>query len=297
MGRLTVLILVVGSVLLGNPALGIEEWRSLEYGRMTVYFRPQDEGLARELGEIGRRLLGDEDQRFSLRMDMPVTLYVASTDKEFRELTYGAVPDWGVGCAIPERSLIVIKSSRVAPAKTEPGEVIAHELAHIAAGMASGFAPYPRWFSEGFAQLQSKAWSARDEATLATSALFGGIFPLSELAGAFPYSQVQVNLAYIESHSAVLFLARLFGRDAVWAIIEGMGWGLSFEESFHRTTSISLEEFESMWMGHVTQRYRTIAVVISSALGWFLISLLFLVAWNVKRKRSRLKLAQMEMEQ
>jgi len=288
------LFLIIVFSTLCPVAHGAEQWFEREYGQMTVYFHSEDEGLARELGEIGQELLEDSGEYFRIRMNSRVALYVAGTDAEFRSPVSGAVPDWGIGCAIPERGLIVIKSSRVAPGKTEPGEVVAHELAHVASGMASGFTQHPRWFREGFAQLHSKSWSARDETTLATSALFGGLVPLSDLAGSFPYSSVAANVAYIESHSAVLFIARSYGRDAIWSIIQQMGSGLTFEESFLTVTSVSLEEFETTWTSFVTRRYRTVAVALSSALGWFLISLLFLVTWNVKRKRARVKLAQME---
>ncbi|MGB2696451.1 MAG: hypothetical protein WBD28_01170, partial [Candidatus Zixiibacteriota bacterium] len=88
-----------------------------------------------ELKEETEDILNNAYQRISQTLQDSLTyitdVYIADTDEEFQSKTGTSFPDWGIGCAIPSRHLLVVKS----PIKFRYGkslkQVLEHELAHI----------------------------------------------------------------------------------------------------------------------------------------------------------------------
>ena len=96
----------------------------LSRGDITVFYRPADARPAARILEVAVSRGSSVAHSAGMAELGPVTIYVASTGDEFRALTYGGVPDWGAGCAFPDRGVIVLKNPVTAPDPLhEPGSV------------------------------------------------------------------------------------------------------------------------------------------------------------------------------
>ncbi|HEY2735998.1 MAG TPA: hypothetical protein VGI70_18500, partial [Polyangiales bacterium] len=110
------------------------------------------------------------------------------------------LPGYADGIAFPEAGLVLLTL-------TEPDTflrpdlqaVLTHELSHVALYRAIKGVPVPRWFSEGVAVQQAQESSFNRTRTLWEGTLRGGLLSLDSLAGTFPASRADIDLAYAES--------------------------------------------------------------------------------------------------
>ena len=172
----------------------------------------------------------------------PVTIYVASTGDEFRALTYGGVPDWGAGCAFPDRGIIVLRNPVTAPNPLHMEDVVAHEIAHIAAGRILSGVHVPRWFHEGIAMTLAGEWRLPRSSALAGAGPGGVVIPLAELGVAFPAGADDAMLAYSESFYAFRFLMEEAGQATPAEILSGVAAAGSSLADFERDAVASFEK-------------------------------------------------------
>lgn len=140
----------------------------------------------------------------------------------------------------------------------EPGEVndrwvavvIPHELTHLVFDTAVRN-PYhfpPRWLNEGVATYLSEGYTVSDRAAVESAAAAGRLMPLRALGGQFPTSAERFFLAYAESVSAVDFLVREHGEEALVRLIRTYAGGVSDDEAFEAAVGTDLAGFERAWL-------------------------------------------------
>ena len=103
---------------------------------------------------------------------------------------------------------------------------IPHEFVHLVFDTASKN-PYhspPRWLNEGLAVYQSEGYGTGDRSAVDQAARGGTLIPLDGLTGQFPNGQ-DFFLAYSESVSAVEFMVRTYGPDALVTLIRSYADG------------------------------------------------------------------------
>jgi len=238
----------------------------LSRGDITVVFRPEDARPAGRVLEIAVSRGSSVAQRAGLAELGHVTIYVASTGDEFRALTYGGVPDWGAGCAFPDRGIIVLRNPVTAPNPLHMEDVVAHEIAHIAAGRILSGVHVPRWFHEGIAMTLAGEWRLPRSSALAGAGPGGVVIPLAELGVAFPAGADDAMLAYSESFYAVRFLMEQAGQATPAEILSGVAAAGSFESGLMALAGRSLADFERDAVASFEKRF-----------GWGV----FLTRWNV----------------
>ena len=235
-------------------------------GDITVVYRP---GVARPAARVlevaASRSRGVARDAGLVELG-PVVIYVASTDEEFRALTYGGVPDWGAGCAFPERGVVVLRNPVAAPDPLRMEDVIVHELGHIAAGRVLKQVHVPRWFHEGIAMTLAGEWRLPRSSALAAASASGDLIPLDELAVAFPVGAADAMLAYSESFYALRFLMEEAGPATPAEILSAIAVAGSFEAGLRVLSGRTLEDFERDALASFEGRF-----------GWGV----FLTRWNV----------------
>jgi hypothetical protein len=130
------------------------------------------------------------------------------------------------------------------------GIVIPHELTHLVFDTAVRN-PYhfpPRWLNEGVATYLSEGYTASDRAAVESAAADGRLMPLRALGGQFPTAAERFYLAYAESVSAVAFLVREQGEDALVRLIRTYADGVSDDVAFRAAVGTDLAGFESAWL-------------------------------------------------
>jgi hypothetical protein len=226
-GRVLVaLLLILGAA---SAAVDEERWEKVRAGGVIVLFSEADARGAARAGKIIDATMQQLLEDMSLEGLGPVRVIIAESDEEFAELTDGGVPDWGVGCAIANRDLIVLKSPRIVTYPLQMEKVVVHELAHIATARVLGSVRVPRWFDEGVAMTVAGQWRLSQSSAMASAVLFNRLIPLAELEGRFPEGIQEARLAYAESFRAVEFLRSATEHEHVGGLVNAVRVAGSFD--------------------------------------------------------------------
>lgn len=224
-------------------------------------------------------------------------IIIAATTQEFQDLTQNMVPDWGIGCALPDANLIVLKSPRIHDPDVHIEEVVVHELSHIVLNQAlRGRGDVPRWLDEGFAMHESREWHLWQRLSLTLAVLSDTLIPLREIRHVNTFSERKAQLAYLESSLAVQFLITRYGRDGFQHLIQRLTETGTIDGAFVDALGIGLGEFEAAWRKDLKQQYGWSALSGDLFSFWFIAALLFLLAYWFKRRQARLIVRRWERE-
>ncbi|NOZ86888.1 MAG: hypothetical protein GXP49_11585 [Deltaproteobacteria bacterium] len=207
------------------------------------------------------------------------------------------VPSWAVGVAHPGLDMIVINFGRTKSGDLANADsVLAHELSHVLLHHAVGGQRIPRWFDEGMAMREAGEWSFWRARALMGPTLTGGLIPLKNLDLGFPLDEEKARLAYAESVEFVAWLFEDQGIDKVHALLAGLRDGKPFLKALVSALGMPLRKLEAEWRSYLKMRFSWIPLLTSSAVMWFLISIVFLLVYFTRRTKSRRRLEAMELE-
>ncbi len=229
----------------------------------------------------------------------PCLIYLAPSWEAFQAAQpAGEPPSWSVGTAYPALNLIILRSPRGMKGKgTDIEEVLQHEYAHLALTTALKGHEAPPWLAEGFAMLQSREWSLSRTYSLSRGVLTKKLIPLAQLADGLPEDEYQAELAYAEYFSFVSYIKTELGPEALPRLIRGLSYGLDTETALQQATGLGLKDLERRWKEDLKRRYSWIPIVTSFFSLWFLASLLFLLSYWLKRRRTKKTLEEWEKEE
>ena len=203
---------------------------------------------------------------------------------------------WVAGVAYPKEREIVIRLSAGPPPRIR--NTLTHELAHIYVGEASHYAPLPRWFEEGVAMLLAHNETARHLKTVVLSASTRSLPRLSDLTRSFPNRQPLVERAYATSFAFLHWVIGYHGGfGSIRELLALVRSGEDFYIAIERTFDHSLPNLEQRWRGGFVQSRWVTFLVSFEMIMWFLVGILFVVAWWLVRKRHRLAVEKMGREE
>lgn len=285
------IILAVGFFLLGG---GYPDWETLTQRNITVHHSAED-------SEVAKRVLAEAGSFFpfsrSLRPDLlkdEIHIFIAPSHESFRELSKGMIPHWTTACAFPRKSLVIVKSPRIVKVWREDLKVVLrHELVHI---FMHRIAPggVPTWFNEGVAIYMSGEWGLRDNFDLSIAVISGKLIPLNEMRGEYPSQESRVNLFYLESYSAVAFLAAHLGKDRFMDFFHRLLTSGSFESALYQHTGMTLENFEMSWKGWLKSSYHPLSLFGRTEFLFIIFMLIMVMAYLLRRRKYKKILAEME---
>jgi hypothetical protein len=200
--------------------------------------------------------------------------------------------------AYPSAHLILL--SMQAPVTwegTDLGEILRHELAHLALDEAVGGHHVPLWFNEGLAMYESGELRWQRWQTLSYAALGDRLLPLSELDRAFPRDSAEVSLAYAESADVVRFLARDADRVRFGSLVQRVRAGVPFERALEDAYSTDLRKLEYEWREEVKRHLRLLPLVTGGGLFGAFTGALLVAAWARRRALAKTKLAEWAREE
>ncbi len=270
-------------------------WSCLASDRVSVFFRPGYEALASEASDVVEAVYEEVAMGVGYEGAACVRVFLPLSDEEFNRLTGGRIPDWGGGCAFPERGVIVIRASSEASVRLR--EVLRHELSHVFLRGALGKKRVPRWFDEGVAMRQSGEWRMEQTLRMARAVLLGRMIALDRIDEMLSFRSSKAQLAYVESYLAVLFLCELGGQDAPRKLIRTMQSGSGFEEAFVHVAGMRAEDFSEAWVRYAKDRYNLVLVLVEGPWFWMGVSAFFLGIYLTKRMLTRRVVRTWEMEE
>ena len=226
-----------------------------------------------------------------------ITVRVADSEEEFVSLVGSGFPDWGIGCAIPSRDLIVLKSPLEFDYRREFSQVVAHELAHIVLGRLAKGRRIPRWLDEGFAMYHSHEWRIGDDVAVARAVLTGSVLPLSKIESVNAFKESKAQLAYTESFLAVSYLYREFGQGTVEELVGHLATGSSLDAAFMKTMGSNYLAFQLEFEKYVQGKYNWTSLLADTLVIWIGLAFLFVLLYFLKMRRTHRTLKQWEREE
>ncbi|NLP36960.1 MAG: hypothetical protein GX357_04875 [Firmicutes bacterium] len=118
-----------------------------------------------------------------------------------------------------------------------------HEYTHfVLDNIANAF--YPRWFSEGMAQVLT--YHLQDPAGVAGESSKAVVFPLTELENNFDRAEYEAA-AYRQAFCMVNYLWELKGTEGIRALLEQLACGKNFDRALEQVYALEQNEFFRLW--------------------------------------------------
>jgi hypothetical protein len=197
------------------------------------------------------------------------------------------VPDWIVGYAVGEASLVVLLTDRVPNYPYDSLEgVLLHEIGHILTHRASGGRDVPRWFDEGLAMIAGRTWNIEERARLVWAVVSGHQVSFEQLNEWFIIDGPSAKHAYVIAHALTLDLIDQTSPHFPKQLLAKVASGISFPQAFAQTALMTLEQAETKFWNQQTLWNRWIPVATSSGMVWLMITALVFYAARKQRKRA-----------
>ncbi len=216
-----------------------------------------------------------------------ISVYIVESREQFNRMARGGLPDWGVGCAIPSRNMIVIISPRAAEYDQPFAEITRHEWAHIALRHRIGKSYLPRFLDEGFAMRFANQWNSSFAITLAKAQVFGSTFPLKGIDKVNFFNSSQAQIAYAQSYQAVTHFLVEYGSESFGMLLDGLRDGLSLDYAFEGAIGADFEDYEREYDLHIKENYSWLLIFSDMWVLWLGLALLIVIGFILKKKRGR----------
>ena len=266
------------------------EWTEERVGSFVyIYDEYLDAPLFEELrGE------GEEAKKWILsslggeRVDEEIWVILAR-DLQRLPVEWIVVPEeleYVMGIAYPFPSPVMILKTDAIFVKKRVLTSFRHELSHLLLARLCGEEQHkkvPRWLDEGLAQYHSIEWGWADSLLLAWAFNSGNLLNLARIRGTWVRDKWKAQIAYVESHSFLLYLVDEYGEDSIRKIIGDVADRVDFDKSFIEITGKRVREVEKEWRRELVIRYRVLPGLWAAAV--ILLLVWPFVAWRRRRKR------------
>jgi len=263
----------------------------------VLFYHREDAKIALNLLAAAEREYHRVTSTIGFRPASDIQIYLASDPREFRLLTLGEIPEWGIGAALPLRGRIVLISPRHSQGRYDLYQVLVHELSHVVLGLALGDARAPRWLDEGLAMFISHEWKMGQSILVARALLFDSLIPLDEIETLNSFSKGKAQLAYAESFLAVAFIADRYGEVGLHLLVEELARNGDLDLAMRASLGLSQREFHMIWRDYVTARFNWASTLSHPLVLWLLMLFLFIAAFFIKRKHTRKIMGRWKMEE
>jgi hypothetical protein len=270
-------------VLLTGIWLQINVASALAIPRVIVESVAADSLLAREIQAVSEAFLSVYGSHMPGEAgDGPVRIIIASGRDDFSRLAGGRDPEWAAGLVI-ERGRTILLMNQLLADRGQMNRLLRHELAHVMLDRRLRGTWVPRWFHEGYAQVQAAEWDMEVMWVLARAAWTGTAIPLSELRRSFPVSGPRARLAYAESQAAVRDLT---ADPNKWRhMMDLLGRGEPFSLAMAVAGGRDLVQFEARFDGELMPGFRRWGLLLSTPFVVGVMVVLFVMAaWRRRRK-------------
>lgn len=226
------------------------DWQTATGDIVRVHWYEGGDAFGQRALQIGEDAVAATGKLLGVTEDEPVDFFIyADQDAFYDALGPGTRENVGGQAVASIRTLFAL----ITPdAIDDPwvGVVVPHELTHLVFDTAAAN-PYhfpPRWLNEGLAVYLSQGYDGSDRSMVEGAARDGTLIPITGLSGQFPTSAQQFFQAYAESVSAVDFLIRAHGQDALVSLIRSYADGRTDDEAFTAAIGMDMAAFDTAWM-------------------------------------------------
>jgi len=225
-------------------------WNTLEGDVVRVHWYAGNDAFGRRALQIGEQAVKDAADLLGVTETDPIDYFVYADQDAFYDVLGPAIRENVGGIALPEiRTLF----ANIPPSQGDDawvGIVVPHELTHLVFGTATEnpFHAPPHWLNEGLAVYLAQGYDPDARGNVERAVRAGEIMPIQALVGQFPTTAERFGLAYDESVSAIDYLIRTYGQDALVRLIRSYADGVSDDDAFTAALGVDVDAFETGWL-------------------------------------------------
>ena len=223
-------------------------WQTASGPLVRVHWYEGDAAFGAKALKLGEDEVRDTSRLLGVTETRPIDFFVYADRAKFYDALGPGTHENVAGTAFANiRTLLGL----IPPDQIDDPQVavrIPHEFVHMVFDTAAKN-PYhfpPRWLNEGLAVYQSESYGSEDRALVKEAAASGTLIPLDGLTGEYPHDQA-FFLAYAESVSAVDFMIRTYGSDALVSLIRSYADGRTDDEAFKAALGLDMTAFGKAW--------------------------------------------------
>ena len=216
----------------------------------SVHWYEGSNAFGRRALAIGEKSVQDAADFLGVTESEPIDFFIYADEPAFYDAVGPSTRENVVGTPISEiRTMFaLIPPNDIATA--EVARTVPHELTHLVFDTAV-HNPYhypPRWLNEGVATYLTEGFSPWLRTSVEAAADAGRLMPLTALSVQFPTTYERFTLAYAESTSAVDYLVREKGTDALVGLVNSYADGVTDDEAFTAAVGTDVAGFEAAWL-------------------------------------------------
>ncbi len=262
-----------------------------QHASLQMHYPERFEKAAAQLDEQAVKSLTRLQYRLGLEEMPEVDVWLISDLDDYFEWNDipGRAPKWAIGLSLVDRHTVLVRHG-LGPNRqiVNIEDTFDHELAHVAIDVAREGHHVPRWFNEGFASYHAGEWTLERSEEVARAGATSDLIPFKDLDRTFPDHAQVTSLAYAQSHHFMQFLAKRYGEDVFGKLIHRIRENdESFSVAFSMVTGEDFEVQELNWRAALAENSSPFSNLADGTPLFFGASVLFLVAWFVRRRRRR----------
>jgi hypothetical protein len=256
-----------------------------------------DQAQANEIAPILQTSYQDFSKFFNDSLTHPISVFIAESEAEFNKLLGENFPDWGIGAAIPEHSLIVLKSPKVFKYDKPINQVARHELAHVFIHHKVKGNEIPRFMDEGLAMYLSFEWEFGQDLFVARAVFTNSIIPLYRIESVNSFKSGKAELSYTESFLAASYFLKEYGKSNLDTLLLSLSQNEGIDQALIKSIGINYDDFQKEFSSYIKDRYRVVFLLSDSFLYWLGLAFLIIIIYFLKRWRNKKVLEKWEREE
>lgn len=226
-------------------------WREASDEGLTVFYPTADSQgsqagsvLLDEAKKAQTRLKND----FGLTLDRPLRIYAYPRREDYASAVYTGRPLEPSVTVGADRIFVLAPGGTSGMTTAVQGLRREIATAVFVQKTKNAYAEPPRWLATGFSYVMSGEELTPDTTkALGQLAQSNRLLPLKSLGGSFPTNERDLNLAYVESASAVQYLAGAYPPDKMRALLAAFKEGNAVDDAMKKGLGVTLDQFETRW--------------------------------------------------
>jgi Peptidase MA superfamily len=225
------------------------EWKTLSGSIVRVHWYQGDQAFGQRALDIGEGAVERAEKLLGVTETQPIDFFIYADTNAFYSVIGAGLQENVGGLALAQIRTLFANIGPSSVADPWVGIVVPHELTHIVFATATHNAYHQplHWLNEGLADYLAAGYDALARANVRAAVDSGELMPLSAIVGQFPSPPDLFSLAYDEAVSAIDYLVRTYGQDALVKLIRSYGDGVSDDQAFTAALGVDTAGFEAGW--------------------------------------------------
>jgi len=237
-------------------------------------------------------------EKFGIVERKEYSVNITSSIKDFKKVTYGRAPEWGIAITMKNPNRIIMQSPSTAKISFKKLlQVLVHELNHVYLNNVNNSYSFPSWFKEGMAVSESGEFSINHRILLSSAKWKNQLFSINQLRNFSNVNKNNSQLAYAESYAIFISLQYYYGTDIYKNIIQSMNQGYEFWDALFYITGDDQQEIKNKMEAFLLKNYNWMFLLNTYNLIFIFLPLIVIGGYFYKKYKNMKLLKKWEIEE